>query len=500
MDPVLLRYVREVIKQLHIKLHWIVLGAAALSFLVLGFGVAYQPGYETSITIYADNQNVIKPLLEGGASITEPKSERIRVVRETMFSQRILEQVINTSFSEQTPVSSSEEMENAMAELRTNIELTSPASDYIKITYSNIEPEVSYQVINKITNLFIEESAQTKRSESKSAYTFIDEQVKSYKDQLVEAENKLKSFEAANIDGVEAQVNASLARLRSTIDDISIDIEAEDVRIAALENQLSSENRYASSDYNARVYRDRLAMLESQLGTLRLNYRDEHPDIIDIQLQIQDLKRTIVDVENASQNPDSTDLAGDQHLNPIYEELSNQLAASKVNVQTMRHRLIANQNRLQQQYERRVRVASNQASLSELTRDYSVTKNIYEDLLERKERARISMTLDLAGQGVTYKVLEPAVFPILPIGIRFLHFAIAGPIVGLILATGILVGLVLIDPKIKFPEQLSEAFPGIVLAVVPVAHARYHKWGRLSAGIFAVIAAYCGLAIGIQVI
>ncbi|MDG1226124.1 MAG: hypothetical protein P8P11_06190, partial [Burkholderiales bacterium] len=416
MDPIILYYVREILNQIRQKLKWLTAGGAFLSFTVLLLGMGYNPKYETSITIYADNQNVIKPLLEGQAAVTVPKNERIRIVQETMFAPRLLDQVIKSSFEETSFTTGTDEMEDMMVALRKDITLSAPVNNYIKVSYDHEKPSVSYKVVNKITNLFIEESSQNKRAESKSAYTFIDEQVKSYKSQLVQAENKLKSFEAANIDGIDTQVSASISRLRAAIDEIAIDIEAEEVRIAALEVQLANENRTTRSDYNARVYRDRLAQLESQMDTLKLNYRDEHPDVIDLKLQIQDLKRTIIEVESANRNAiqNNDDLTGENRLNPIYEELSNQLSKAKVEVQTKRHRLTANESRLQDQYQRRVRVAANQADLSELTRDYSVTKEIYEDLLERKERARISMTLDLAGQGVTYKVLEPAIFPVLP--------------------------------------------------------------------------------------
>ncbi len=500
MDPIIFQYVKEIFRQARRKIHWLLVSCAIISFAAMAIGINYKPKYETSITIYADNQNVIKPLLEGQATVTMPKTERIRIVQETMFSPRLLEQVVKASFGDTTLLSGTDEMEEAMIGLRKNIALSAPANNYIKISYSHENAEISYRVVNKLTNLFIEESAQNKRAESKSAYTFIDEQVKSYKQQLVDAENKLKSFEAANIDGVESQVNTSIARLQATIDEISIDVEAEEVRIAALEVQLANEDRFASSNYNARVYRDRLAQLESQLDTLKLNYRDGHPDVVDMKLQIQDMKRTIVDVENASQNADASgdDLTGERGMNPIYEELSSSLSSARVNLQTMRHRLTANKNRLQAQYQRRVRVAANTADLSELTRDYSVTKGIYEDLLERKERARISMTLDLAGQGVTYKVLEPAVFPVLPTGLRFLHFVIAGPILGAIIPFGILAVLTLIDSKIKFADQLNEAFPGIVLAVLPAEETRYRNWRLVLISTSVVLIAYTSIAVTFQ--
>lgn len=494
MEQFILEYIRLIFKRIREKALWLGIGIAVISFVILGAGMTVKPKYETSITIYADNKNVIKPLLEGQAAVTTPKTERIRIVKETMYSPRLLEEILPVAYpsftTEDTRVA-----EKLMGDLRSDIEVSAPASNYVQITYANESPRVSYQLVNKLTNLFIEESAKTKRTESKSAFNFIDEQVKSYKAQLVEAENKLKSFEAANVDGLESQVNASIDRLRAAIDEIAINIEAEEVRIAALEVQLADESRYASSDYNARVYRDRLALLESQLDTMRLSLRDQHPDVVELKLQIQDIKGTIVEVESARSTGILNETAGESRLNPIYEELSNQLSEARVNVQTMRHRLAANEARLDEQYKRRVRVAANQAELSELTRDYDVTKQIYEDLLGRKEKARISMTLDMTGQGVTYKILEPAAFPVLPTGIRFLHFVIAGPIAGVIVSLGVLVASVLFNTRVLFAAQLNESLPGIVLGVVPAIRTKRFNWTFAIAGCITFIASYSTLAV-----
>lgn len=495
MDQQIFEYIRFVMKRLKEKLLLLGLCVAVVSFAVLVAGMVIKPKFETAITIYADNKNVIKPLLEGQATVTTPKTERIRIVKETMFSPRLLEEILPIAYPDFIS-GDTQEAEKLMAQLRNNIEVVAPASNYVKISYGHESPQISYQLVNKLTNLFIEESASSKRTESKSAFNFIDDQVKSYKAQLVAAENKLKSFEAANVDGLESQVNASIDRLRGAVDEIAINIEAEEVRIAALEVQLANESRFASNDYNARVYRDRLAQLESALDRMRLSLRDQHPDIVDVRLQIQDLKRTIVEVENAKvSGAQQNELTGDGRLNPIYEELSNQLAKARVNVQTMRHRLAANESRLEGQYKRRVRVASNQAELSELTRDYDVTKQIYEDLLGRKEKARISMTLDMTGQGVTYKILEPAAFPVLPTGARFLHFVIAGPILGIVIALIALIASVLLNRTILFAQQLNDMLPGIVLGVIPSGNPHRLNWRFATAGLVVFVATYSAVAV-----
>ena len=101
-------------------------------------------------------------------------------------------------------------------------------------------------------------------------------------------------------------------------------------------------------------------------------------------------------------------------------------------------------------------------------RDYDVTKSLYEDLLNRKEQARLSMTLDIEGQGVTYKIQEPAQFPLSPSGLSFRSFVILGAFIGITLPLGLAFAYVVLDPRLRFSALLDDADYSIsVMAVVP---------------------------------
>ena len=88
-------------------------------------------------------------------------------------------------------------------------------------------------------------------------------------------------------------------------------------------------------------------------------------------------------------------------------------------------------------------------------------------MLERKEAARLSMTLDIEGQGVKYKIQEPAAYPLVPTGLRFFHFALIGPFVGLIVPLALLVVFILVDPRIRFIAGLVSSTTIPILGVVP---------------------------------
>src|SRR5690606_19829483 len=101
-------------------------------------------------------------------------------------------------------------------------------------------------------------------------------------------------------------------------------------------------------------------------------------------------------------------------------------------------------------------IQANKAKLAELTRDNEVNKEIYDDLLKRREKARVSMRLDVEGQGLNYKIHEPAAYPLAPSGIRFLHFAIAGLFLGLLAPIGILAAVLQVDPRVRVASIFEE--------------------------------------------
>jgi len=109
---------------------------------------------------------------------------------------------------------------------------------------------------------------------------------------------------------------------------------------------------------------------------------------------------------------------------------------------------------LKNEYSRASKIHTAEATLSDLTRDYQVNQDIYQDLLKRRENARVSKSLDQEHQGLAFKIQEPAKIPILPSGMRFLHFIIAGPILGLLVSIGLIFLFVQYDSRIRSAKTI----------------------------------------------
>lgn len=446
-------------------------GKASLLFLVVVValvttGFMWPKKYEAASIVFADDQNIIKPLLAGQAEVTRPEMvDQLTVVRTRITSNQILEQVLLDA-KMVSDVSDKYRIQPLIRGLQSSIVVTDAGRNHYRIGFRAKDAGTAFLMANTLTDVFIRDSARTKRQESGEAFTFIDAQVKTYKEQLQAAEEKLKNFKSQNPEGSE-DTSRRLTDLRASIESLGLDLQVARTRRDELRQQLTHESAYIAQSYKAGVYRDAIAQAQSKLDTLRLSYQETYPDIVALKQQIQDMQRSIQQTENQPAARDSG--GGSSAVNPVYQKMKTDLSDAEVQVRTLEMRLASNQRLLEQSLAHSRQGAEYQAQLAELTRDYNVTQQIYESMLERKERARLSMALDVQGQGLNYKVQEPPVYPTTPVGIRFMHFFLLAPLAGLAVPVGLVVALVLLDPRVRFPERMQAALPSstMVLAVIP---------------------------------
>src|SRR5690606_21844617 len=141
---------------------------------------------------------------------------------------------------------------------------------------------------------------------------------------------------------------------------------------------------------------------------------------------------------------------------PGFRDLQTELLATETRIETLGTRLNSLGQLLALEQGRMARVQDTQAKVSELTRDYEVNKEIYDDLLQRRARARVSLRIDGAGYGVSYIRHESARLPREPSGLAFYHFALAGLPLGLLAPFAIAIAFCMVDPRVRSAALLHE--------------------------------------------
>ena len=443
---------------------------AAITLAALVVGMLWPKKYEASTTILVQESSIIAPLMKGAATPTG-NANRADIARAVILSHKVLDQVLSQGgwlASHPSPV----ELDRITNGIKSRTMVKFSRDNLLTISYFDSDPARTYKVTRLFGQLFISESLASKQRESRDAFDFINGQVEAYKRKLTSAEDKLKVYRENNADarpGSEAATAARINDLRSQVENARMDLMEKRSQEASLVAQLSGESEVSAVQTTAGLYQAQLADLQAQLDKLLLTYTDDYPDVVRVRHQMQDLQQQLAQAERNRQNPSGkpASLGGNAQFNPLYQQIKSQLTDLRGQIAATAARMNASQAMLDAELDRSKRIAGSENATAELTRDYDVNRDVYQDLLKRRENARVSMDLDATQQGLTFAVQNPAMMPLIPTGLRFMHFAVAGLVLGLALPLGLLFGIARFDPRVRSAEQLEQLTGLTVLVSVP---------------------------------
>lgn len=463
---------------------------AVIALIGLAVGIFWPKTYVASTTILASSSDIIQPLLEGRAVATEV-TDRAGMARQVIFSRKILEGALERGgwlAANPSPVM----RDRLMEQIRDRTTITSPRPDLIQITYRDSDPQRTFELTQLFATKFIEESKATKERESREAFEFIEGQVQDYHAKLTGAEDGLLKYRSEHADaqsGSATDSNARIGALRTQVEQARMNLMEQQSREAALIAQLSGESEVTAVQTRSGLYRAQLIELQSQLDQLLLTYTEQYPDVIRVRMQMKDIQRQLEEEEARRSSGVSSGQSpfDNAQFNPLYQELKQRLAELRREIAANRSRMSTSESMLNAELDRSRRIAASEGALAELTRDYEVNRDIYQDLLRRRENARVSMVMDQEQRGLTFRIQDPAILPLRPSGLRLAHFAAAGLALAVMIPFGLLFALIRFDPRVRSARQLERATGLIVLATVPVYATSRERLRNRARGVFAFL-------------
>lgn len=442
---------------------------AVIALITLLAGLFLLPRkYMVSTSVLAQESDIIQPLLENRAHATRAV-DRAGLARTVVFGRKVMGQVLEIGGWMQAKPSLAVQ-DKLIEQIRDRTRITNARENLVLITYNDNEPERAFKVADAMANLLIEESLASKERESREAYEFIDKQVKDYHRKLTEAEDNLQAYRSENADAQPGSVTDASTRigaLRTQVEQTRMSLMELRSREQALAAQLSGESSVTAVQTRETLYRTQLLELQNQLDALLLNYTDKHPDVIRVRHQMTDIQAAMREDELRRNQPRGAEDTAETRLNPLYQELRSRLAETRREIAAIQSRMGASESLLGEELGRSRRIAASESTLAELTRDYEVNRDIYQDMLRRRENARVSMELDRERRGLTMRIQDPAQMPVRPSGLRFMHFAAGGLAVAAAIPLGLLFLLARFDPRVRSPRQIERQGNYPLLTTVP---------------------------------
>ena len=405
---------------------WLALATAWVVALAIWSIVMVMPDrYEASARVFVDAQTPLRPVLEGIA-IEEDYESQVALVREALLSRPQLETVARKANLDKN-ITAPGQMDALIGALQSQIVVDAQASrqknggDTIyTISYQNEDRNKSVEVVRTLIDTFRENTLSGNRSGSDQAQVFLNEQISDLERRLQESEERLAEFKKRNVGMIPgergdyfARMDKELAGLQASETKLAVAYS----RQAELQRQLESSRAYlpgtaalGNSVAMAAATPDitvRRQGAEQNLEELRLRYTDKHPEVIALQRTIAELKaKEAAELSELQSGGMGTGAIRSLSANPVYQQIQFQLNQSKVEIASLQGEVSQHKTEISQLRRYVDQAPEIEQEFARLNRDYGVTKAQYEQLVTRREKARVSE--DAARTGIVrFDTLEP---------------------------------------------------------------------------------------------
>ena len=393
-------------------------------FCILGWTAIYfwPNQYQASSVIYIDNHSRLAQTLKGiviDNSVTDTSlvklAKRKLSTRSNIF--RVARQNDLLKFA-----SDDIEIESLLLEIESKIRIYSESQSRnesgltIVIAYQDRDPVLTKNIVDSLQEILIEELLGSNLASKENTSQFLSNQIKTYRNQLLEAEQHLRTFESENLALIRqggANYYSKLQSVDNRIQDTILEIQRQGNYIQSLEKQITSLQskwqKTLGSNAQSQNVPQSLEIMKQRLNELRLTHTDEHPDVISLSAQIAQMSKNQTKETTSILN---TAITSD---NPAIQKLGISLSETISNYETAKssHKtLVMQKKELQAQVSK---VLSAEKELSRLTQNHRNFQQRYQDLLDRQQKNQIANAVDINTSDINFQIIEPPVVPKIPI-------------------------------------------------------------------------------------
>lgn len=401
------------------KYRWYAMVAAWIAALG-GWVAVYRMHdvYQSTARVFVDTESILKPLLAGMTSVPNVE-QQVSIMSRTLLSRPNIERVVRMVDLDLKTGSSGTAHEKLIDSLASQIKISGTVqNDIYTISYSGDNPKTAKDVVQALLTIFLEGSLGDKKQDSKKAIQFIDDQIKAYEEKLAAAENAVKEYKLKHLGLIPQQgsdYGSKLMEASENLDRARLELaEAEQAR-DAIKKQMFGDRSSAKATAAPITNPDldaRIQALNKNLDNLRIQYTEEHPDIVAAKRVIAQLEAK--NAEEARQRK----LAGDPGFNtsPALQQMKVSLSDAEARVASLRVRAQEYASRVARLKEMSAAAPEIETQLAQLNRDYQVNKENYEKLVASREAAKLSGELTATTEMMTFRIIDPPTTPLLPTG------------------------------------------------------------------------------------
>ena len=461
---------------------------------VAGLAVSFQlpEKYSSTTLILVEEQQVPEEYVT--PTDKTPFNQRLNVISQQILSRTRLDKIIKEFglYSQQGPglidrakslitgsASEAPTPDDIIEQMRGDIQFTvigeqnprkqqSSGGNAFSITYSGEDPRTTMQVTNTLSSLFIEENLKVREQYAEGTSEFLASELDMAQQELAQLEQRLKDFKQARMGTLPSQLDANLRtldRLQLDLQTVTAPLRTNADRKLVLEEQMKYNAPVAVSRAVQSSIAGELESARAELGQMLSIFKESYPDVIIMKKRINDLERQLQGKAEAGGEKPSTEASAPPRVaHPSYAELM----AVKSQITTLTRRE-ANIRKQLDEYTARVELTpASEQQLTDLQRDYDISLQNYQTLLEKKMSARLSENLEKRQKGARFRVVDPANLPQSPDQPNKPLVISLGTLAGAAAGIGLVFVFEFLNPAFRKPEDFEGVIDSPVLTSIPL--------------------------------
>ncbi len=446
---------------------------AVLSVIVWG-SFFIPEKYEAKSTVFVE-QSAIRKLIQG-SRMRSREGDSLRGLKYTMLSREVMLKVIR-SMDLDAAAKNEAELESMIDKLAGNTNITESAKENIfSVSYRGKDPAMVQEYVNTLVEKYIETISSLKKENAYGASRFLSDQIAYYKKKIAAIEDRLANFrreEGVYLAVDERTLVTSMKNYKDQIEDADMEISRLKAKRRKIKEQISGESPFTlamidSSGENSMSVR--LKMLEQKLQVLMTKYTENYPDVIRTKIEIETLKKQLkADLANRDdkKSPDSDPGAGMSMLNPIYQQLKEEMLSTELEIDSLEAKKESLANRIKRAENYLKNIPGNKKILTNLERERNTYQKLYDQMLGKLGEAEVNEQVEAQNKGEIYKIIERAALPIKPVSPDRLKLILLGIFGGIAAGFGAVLLMDKNDSSIKDVDTLKSQLGLKVLAVIP---------------------------------
>jgi polysaccharide biosynthesis transport protein len=473
--------------------HWwqIVVGAC-FCLLVLTVTIARIPNeFEATTTILVDPQQVPEKYVS--AAVNSDPGERLSTLTQQVLSRTRLQDIIQRVglYSELKKAVPEEELVQQMRDhIHIQVKQGSGAQlSTFTITFQGGKPTVVAAVANELASSFIRWNVDNREQQVEGTQAFLSAELQRAKLNLEEQEDKLRVFKMSHLGETPDQTTSNLeavTTLRSALQgniDTCNRLEQERLLLTRLpQSAVPNGAPEVTLTKRGRLEAEK-RQVESELRRLRETYSDKYPDVVKSERRLQEVTAELSSVPEDFVTDNSGSSSEASTTSVRLEIIDKDLKRLKIEQSRIQGQMSA--------YQAKADAAPlREQQLVELNRNYDVSKQHYQALLDKSFNIEMAVSLEQKQKGERFTVLDPAQVPERPVKPRRKMLLCVALLVSLVLPCFVVVGRDMLNSTIKTDVELKSLIPNRVriLGQIPRIEAISDRRRRVRLGLVAVLA------------